>query len=422
MKKLAKNVVASILGQQVRQLRNKHNFKIIAVVGSIGKTSTKFAIAKVLSQHYRVLFQEGNYNDIVSVPLVFFGLDLPSIMNPAAWSKALVRIKKKLHEPYPYDVVIVELGTDGPGQIAAFGSYLHADITVVSAITPEHMEYFANMDEVAKEELSVSTISNQLIVNSDLVDAQYLIPLKNKLTTYGAKEPSDYTLKNIEFAGQSAKFTIVQKGKALLSAQMKAVSVAELYSATAATAVAMQLEVPINKIVKGIADIVPVSGRMQRLKGIKNSLIIDETYNASPAAVKAALDSLYALDAPQKVAILGNMNELGHMNESAHREVGEYCEADQLDILVTIGPDANKYLAPAARKKGCRVTEFTDPYSAGEYVKNRIKHGAIVLAKGSQNSVFAEEAVKLLLQDPKDEVLLVRQSPEWMKKKLKNLR
>lgn len=421
MKTVSKRIIVNVLGRQVRKLRKKHDFKVVAVVGSIGKTSTKFAIARVLGQHYKVQFQEGNYNDIVSVPLVFFGLPLPSLFNPAAWTKTLAKIKKQLSQPYPYDVVVVEIGTDGPGQIAAFDAYLKADITVVSAITPEHMEYFDGMDAVASEELSVSDISKLLIANSDLIEAKYLRPLQNKLQTYGADDNADYVLKNTRFAGESATFEIEYKQKKLLSAEMKAVSIAELYSATAATAVAKQLEVPTDKIIEGIAKLKPVSGRMQRLNGIKNSLIIDETYNASPVAVKAALDSLYVLKAPQKIAILGNMNELGYMSEDAHREVGEYCEPRQLDVVVTIGPDANKFLAPAARANGCRVAEFNDPYSAGEYVRNRVKNGAIILAKGSQNGVFAEEAVKLLLRSSDDEKLLVRQSPEWLRKKQKNL-
>src|SRR5581483_9254604 len=115
--------------------------------------------------------------------------------------------------------------------------------------------------------------------------------------------------------------------------------------------------------------------RMQRLKGIKDSLIIDETYNASPFAVKAALDSLYAMKAPQKIAILGNMNELGESSEEAHREIGAYCEPKQLNLVVTIGPDANKFTAEEPKKNGCQVASFNDPYSAGEFVRNRMAHG-----------------------------------------------
>ena len=167
MKKAAKGIVAQILGWQVRRLRKKNDFKIIGVAGSIGKTSTKIAIAKVLSEGLRVQFQEGNYNDLITVPLIFFGLSEPSLFNPLAWLKAFIKIEKQLLKPYPFDVVVVEIGTDGPGQIDRFGKYLHCDITVLTAISHEHMEFFGTLSDVAKEELSVSKYTDLLLINKE---------------------------------------------------------------------------------------------------------------------------------------------------------------------------------------------------------------------------------------------------------------
>ncbi len=419
MKKLAKKIVVAQLARYLGMLRENNDFKVVAVVGSIGKTSTKFAIAKVLQEKYRVQFQEGNYNDPVTVPLVFFGLSEPSLFNPFAWLKTLMQIRKLVKTPYLYDVVVVELGTDGPGQMSEFAQYIDTDITVVSAITPEHMEFFASLDEVAIEELSVADFSHELIVNSDLTDAKYLEELKNKVDKYGRGPEADYVLGDISFEYDTARFSIVHQAKTFVSEEIKAVSVAELYSAAAAAIVGKKVGLSTSQISSGIKKLVPVSGRMQRLQGINNSLIIDESYNASPVAVKAALDSLYELKAPQKIAILGNMNQLGDTSQAAHIEVGEYCEPNQLDLIVTIGPDANKYLAPSAEKKGCVVKTFNNPYEAGSYVKSNLKEGAIVLAKGSQNGVFVEEAIKQFLANPHDQELLVRQSNEWLKKKQK---
>jgi UDP-N-acetylmuramoyl-tripeptide--D-alanyl-D-alanine ligase len=158
---------------------------------------------------------------------------------------------------------------------------------------------------------------------------------------------------------------------------------------------------------------------MRRLAGVNGSIIIDDTYNASPEAVKLALSSLYQMDSPQKIAVLGNMNELGASSEEEHRKIGEYCDPKQLSLVLTLGTDANKYLAEAAETKGCKVVTFDNPYTIGDYLKSIVKPGAIVLAKGSQNGVFAEEAVKLLLANPKDQSKLVRQSPQWLKIKTK---
>src|SRR5690606_7513052 len=122
-----------------------------------------------------------------------------------------------------------------------------------------------------------------------------------------------------------------------------------------------------------IAAILPVSGRLRRLRGINNSLIIDDTYNSSPEAVKACLRMLASMEAPQRIAILGNMNELGAISPAAHKEIGELCDPDVLNLVITIGPDANAHLAPAAEARGCTVKRFDSPYAAGEYVQSKVE-------------------------------------------------
>lgn len=421
MKKLARALVVAILSWQVRQLYKKYSFKVVAVAGSVGKTSAKYAVAQVLQQKLRVRWQAGNYNDIVTVPLIFFGEPQPSLFNPLAWLAVFWRNQRQIGRPYPFDVVVVEVGTDYPGNIIKFGAFLKANIAVVTAVSPEHMEFFADLDQVASEELSVGTFSQELIVNKDLIDEQYLnVPLP--LTSFGAKQ-ADYQLAKPKFSDQKATFELHKKGQLWLQAQMPAVATSELYSATAAAIVARKLGLNKEQIIKGIAQLKPVEGRMQRLKGIKDSVILDETYNASPDAVMAALDSLYEFQAKgQKIAILGNMNELGSFSEQAHRQVGTYCQPQQLALVITIGPDANKYLAPAAEEQGCRVKSFTNPHQAGLFVKNMLQPNSVVLAKGSQNNVYAEEAIKPLLADQADVSKLVRQSPAWLKTKQRNFK
>jgi UDP-N-acetylmuramoyl-tripeptide--D-alanyl-D-alanine ligase len=184
-----------------------------------------------------------------------------------------------------------------------------------------------------------------------------------------------------------------------------------------AIAVGKVLGLTNSELIRGAISVKPLPGRMQKLDGIKNSTIIDDTYNSSPEAVKAALDYLYETDSPQRIALLGNMNELGSTSEESHTEIGKYCDSKKLDLVVTIGEDANHYLADAAKDVGCAVAEAISPYEAAEIIERQLKEGAVVLCKGSQNGVFAEEAVKLLLKNPEDEKLLVRQSKYWLKKK-----
>lgn len=421
MKKIAKKIVAAILGWQVRRLYKKNTFKVVAVTGSIGKTSTKLAIATVLSEKFKVCYQEGNYNDLVSVPLVFFGQIVPSLYNPIAWLGVFWRQEKILKQPFNYEVVVLELGSDGPGQLDEFMAYLKVDYGVLTAITPEHMLNFTDIDAVAKEELVIAELSNLTFVNNDLCPRQYI---DNKLHTksYAMVDDGDIRAPKIEITPDNnhSRVAVFDKNQPFLVFDTNyVISKAEVYSRLAAVSIANELEMDKNQIQAGLAKIKAFSGRMNRLKGINNSLIIDDSYNASPAAVVSALDELYSLKSPQKIAVLGNMNELGKYSEDEHRKIGEYCDPKQLNLVLTIGPDANKFLAPAAEAKGCKVVAFDSPYAAGDYLRSQIQENATVLIKGSQNKVFAEETVKAILQDPKDSTKLVRQSPEWMKIKAK---
>ncbi|MDP2947649.1 MAG: cyanophycin synthetase, partial [Nanoarchaeota archaeon] len=145
----------------------------------------------------------------------------------------------------------------------------------------------------------------------------------------------------------------------------------------------------------------------------------DDTYNASPNAIKIALDTLYNFESPQKIAILGMMNELGDLSEEEHKKIGKYCNPKFLDLVVTVGKDANLFLAPAAKQNSCQVYEAKNSLDAGNFVKNKIKEGAVILAKGSQNGVFTEEALKPLLDSKSDFSKLVRQDKYWMEIKKK---
>jgi UDP-N-acetylmuramoyl-tripeptide--D-alanyl-D-alanine ligase len=392
MKTILKKMLAGVLGWQVKRLRRKNNFKIIGVVGSIGKTSTKLAIAKVLASEKRVRWQEGNYNDIVSVPLVFFGREMPQVWNVCAWLWMIIKNEFQIRfREYLFDIVVVELGTDAPGQIAEFRKYLHLDVAVLTAIAPEHMEFFKNIEAEADEEWSVIYFSDLVFVNRDLCKIL----------------PSDFDHNQISFYG----------GEKDQQYEYNAFSKAQIYSANAAIAVADFFKIPQEKIKMAVGEIQSFAGRMQKLRGIKNSIIIDDTYNASPEAMKMALDTLYNFEAPQRIAILGMMNELGNISEEEHKKIGKNCDPMHLDLVVTLGKDANLFLAPVARERGCEVYEAKDSPDAGNFVKEKIRDGAVILAKGSQNGVFAEEALKPILANKADFTKLVRQDKNWMKKK-----
>lgn len=407
-KKIARGIVARRLEKRILRLKKQYNVKIIAVVGSVGKTTTKLAIAKVLQQKYKVAFQEGNYNDRVSIPLVPFGISMPTLTNPMGWQKVIKQIDRRLKSGYDKDVVVLELGIDHVGQMKEF-AYLKPDIAVVTAVTPEHMEHFKDLDTVAREEMLVAKFSKIVIVNGDDCEPKYRRGLAVKL--YGTESNYDYQVYergrqvNLHLKNDSITFIPKVVGLHIHKALLAAAAIGEMLGLSHA------------EIIKGLESFTPFPGRMQILKGIKGSTIIDDTYNASPSAVIAALETVYAMQSRQKIAILGSMNELGEYSEKAHRDVGEACDPKQLALVVTVGQMAKDWLAPAAEKRGCKVVSFMSPYETGEHVKGMLQTGALVLVKGSQNRVFTEEAIKSLLANPADKDKLVRQAATWMKKK-----
>lgn len=413
VKPLGKRILCLLLERQVVQLRRRHQFAVVAVAGSVGKTSTKVAIAEALGTARRVRYQLGNYNVRLTVPLIFFGHDEPAIYNIFAWLKILWQNRRIIQREYPYDVVVVELAPGGPGYLAKF-AYLHPELGVLTAVAPEHMEVFGTIEAVAKEETTLLDFCQRGLVNIDDVAERFLEG--KEYVSYGSTKSAKYILQSARSAKTlgTQRITFDLAGhKVSESIQLTGQHGAKI--ALAAAAAANELALSQEDIKRALKRLHPFAGRMQILPGIKNTTIIDDTYNASPVAVKAALDVLYDEDVPQRIALLGSMNEMGDFSEQAHTEVGEYCDPGKLDLVVTLGDDANRYLAEAARNRGCTVTECATPYEAGRVIEEALQKGALILAKGSQNGVFAEEAVKHLLKNQDDAAKLVRQSPYWLK-------
>ncbi len=415
-----KKIVRNILENKVRKYLAKHKPILVVITGSVGKTSTKHAIATVLSEKYRIRAHTGNYNSELSVPVALMGIEYPD--NPhsfSQWRQVFKAMDIRIRETKDADVIIQELGTDNPGDLAEFSKYLHPDIAVVTAVSEEHMEFFGTIDAVAREELSVAGWSKLTVVNRDDVDGKFAEYAKTEnIDTYGLGDKAEYRL-IVEPAspldGRIGKLITPEWGE--LPVNLQLIGDHSLKSAVAAACVGAKLGLTSQQVAVGVSKISPVAGRMQVLRGVQHTIIIDDTYNSSPLAVEAAMRTLYEVEAPQRIAILGSMNELGQLSAQLHEKVGHACDPSKLDWVVTVGEEAEKYLAPAAAKNGCQVKSFKSPYEAGAFVHKHLKPGAVILAKGSQNGVFTEEAVKIILHTNDDDEKLVRQSEAWMEKK-----
>lgn len=416
-----KSFILKKLAKYVTRYFAKHpEVKLIVVVGSVGKTSTKRALADLISRRYRVRMHEGNHNTEFAAPLAILGVEYPD--NPKsilAWLTAFRAAKLRIKQPTDVDVIIQELGTDHPGDIAAFGKYLKPDIALVTAVTPEHMEFFGTIEAVAQEELSVSEFSKMVLINRDDVDGRFAeFETNPNFSTYGTTGAAEYRFEQQGFdADNGYSGMVISPNSEPFDATIKVVGEHSLRPIMGAVAAGMLLGLTPADIFSGLSLVRPVPGRMNLLKGIGGTTIIDDTYNSSPAAAAAAIQTLYSFaDAPQRIAILGDMRELGATSQAEHEKLGALCDPNMLAWVVLVGPDSEQFLAPVARSRGCQVHVARNAIEAGTFVRSVTEEGAVILAKGSQNTIYLEEAVKILC-DMSEDAELVRQSEAWQRKK-----
>ena len=417
-----KAFVQKRLEKYVKEYFVQHpEIKLVVVTGSVGKTSTKVAIATVLSERFRVRLHEGNHNTHMSTPLAVLGIEYPEqLKSIRAWLEVFKAAKERIAAPTDVDVIVQELGSDRIGQVQHFSTYLQPDIGVVTAVSPEHMEYFRDMEAVAREELAVANFSQKALINRDDVDEMYAKYLTNgNVNTYGTSNISEYHFISQDYTADGGHVGAFVAPEWLdpVPTEIHVIGEHPLRPAIAAGAVAVKLGLSATEVASGLSKIRSLPGRMNVLRGADNTTIIDDTYNSSPLAAESSLRELYRLSVPQRIAVLGSMNELGLTSQVEHEAIGKLCDPNGLAWVITVGDDAEKYLAPAAKARGCQVKSFKNSLQAGAFVRSVIEEGAAILFKGSEGGIFLEEAVKVVLHSTADETKLVRQSPEWMARK-----
>ncbi|HEX6462543.1 MAG TPA: Mur ligase family protein [Candidatus Saccharimonadales bacterium] len=418
MRSKFKAIILKKLQQRTKEFLAAHTqLKLIAVAGSVGKTSTRNAITTVLSSRLRVLSHSENHNMEMSVPLAIMDIPYPEkVRSFFAWWRVLRMAKKRIKRAFAYDVIVIELASDQPGDIMGFSSYLNPDISVITAVAPEHMIAFKTIDAVATEELSTGNFSKLVAINRDDIDGRYAEYLKtDSLDTYGMSGVAEYHFlveKTTADGYCEGKLVTPEFGEQQMT--LHVLGEQGVKAVIAGVLVGTKLGLTAAEVKQGAEAVRPVAGRMQPLRGLLSSLIIDDTYNSSPLAAKAALQVLYSFAARPRIAILGSMNALGDISKAAHEELGRACDPTMLDWVITVGSEAEKYLAPAALAKGCQVKSFKTALDAGAFAHSVLRANSVVLVKGSQDGIFTEEAVKILLHSTEDEKKLVRQSRAWL--------
>lgn len=398
----------------VRQYFKKHpEVKLVAVAGSLGKTSTKIAIATVLSEQYRVRLHEGSRSTLLSVPLAVLGIEHPQKDNLFAWLGVLRAARRRIHEPTDVDVIVQELSTAAPGTMAHYGTYLLPDMAVITAVTPEQMDTFTTIEAVAQEELAVAQFSRLAIINRDDIDGRHVNYLTNgNLTTYGTSGTAEYRFITEDFSPENGHvgLLIAPDSEQPLSVTIRVVGEHNLRPAIAAAAVGYKLGMNAATIVTGLKRLQPLPGRMNILRGVRQTMLIDDTYSSSPLSASSALQTLYTFQAPQRIAVLGSMNNLGSDSQKEHEALGKLCDPSLLSWVVVIGDEAARYLAPSAKAQGCQVMVCANALEAGAFVHKVLEDGAVILFNGSETGIYSEEALKVVLHLADDESLLVRQS------------
>lgn len=428
IKQLLKRPVAALLALLARGVVKRYHPKIVMITGSVGKTSTKDAVAAVLACGYYVRKSAKSQNSEFGVPLTIFGTSNPW-ENPLAWLRVFKTALALLVLPSHYpNLLVLEVGADRPGDLAKILKIATPDAVVVTHLpeVPVHVEAYPSPQAVRDEEFSpayaLAPMAPLIISANDTFATQMAAGTPARVVAYGTDPKATVVLSDVGFyiehgmvAGMEAKVSsagaeeqVVVKGS---------IGKAQLLSAAAAIAAGEVFGVSLSQAVAALADATPPPGRGRLLLGVHGTYLIDESYNSSPAAVEVALQNLKEFPCKgRRIAVLGDMLELGRYSVSEHERIGKLAK-QAVDVLVGVGVRA-RHLAEAARGNGMKeenVSTFDTASAAAEALPSLVKAGDVLLIKGSQ-SVRTERIVEALLADPTDGTKLVRQEKEWRRR------
>lgn len=364
------NDTRKALGDIARYYKKLCNIPTVAVTGSVGKTTTKDMLASVMSQKYNTLKTQANFNNDIGLPLTIFNME-------------------KEHE-----AAVLEMGMNHFGEIEYLAGVGMPDVAVITNIGESHIENLGSREGIFKAKMEITkqfTENNMLIVNGDDDFLSHTKGLCNyKVIYYGITNPeNDVYAKDIENNGlEGISFTAVADGIDY-KIEVNVPGEHNVYNALAAICVGREFGVPMEKIIEGIRSCELTSMRMEteQHNGIT---IINDCYNASPDSIRAALKVLGNVDCQRKIAILGDVLEMGDFAKEAHYNLGSAVVDNGVDVLVTAGENM-KYLAQYAKDNGVEtVVSFDKTLEVCNYIKDKITGGDAVLIKASHGMHFEE--------------------------------
>jgi UDP-N-acetylmuramoyl-tripeptide--D-alanyl-D-alanine ligase len=374
---LVKDTLTS-LGDVAHDWRKRFSVPVIAITGSSGKTTTKEMAAAILSQGRDVLKTQGNYNNLIGLPLALF----------------------RLHEGH--DVVILELGTNHPGEIARLSEIAAPDIAVVTNVGPAHLEGFGSLEGVGREKgdlFRYMPSGGTIVIN---MDDDYVRTFETgksrRRITFGFHPEADLSARGVRYAESGGiRFTLNMK-ESQCDISLAATGRHNVANALAAASLAWAAGSTLEEIRHGLETFRPVSGRMETIALRNGAFLLDDTYNANPASVGEALKTLQALRGRGRgIAILGDMLELGGEAEAWHRNIGGLL-ADTGVALVYLRGSLSRATAAGALSKGMaqgQILHFTDASEIVGALGSWISPGDWILVKGSRGMKMEEVVERL---------------------------
>ena len=367
------------LGQMATVKRNmyKGKIKVIGITGSVGKTSTKDMIASVISQKYKTLKTEGNQNNHIGLPLT------------------ILRLKDE-------EVAVIEMGMNHFGEISYLSKIAKPDIAVITNIGTSHIGNLGSRENILKAKLEIldGMEEKKLIINNDndLLNDYYLKNNKKiKIYTYGIKNKSEINATNIKLNEENSEFICEYKDDKI-KINVPVGGEHFILNSLCAFSVGKLLNLKNEEIINGIKKLKLTSKRME-INHLKNNItIINDSYNASYESMKAAISTLKNMQGKRKIAILGDMFELGEYSEKLHREVGKEIYKNNIDKIYLIG-NYSKYIGEETEKLGFNrnnIYYFEEKKLLIKNLEKNINNGDTILIKASNGMKLFEVADYLI--------------------------
>lgn len=417
------------LQQLARLVLARHSAQVVAVTGSYGKTTAKEAIAHVLGlAPVQVRTSPKSYNNEIGLPLGILGVNAPG-RSLAAASMIIIRGLAQLRRRAPFpDALILEMGADHPGDLKKLTAIAPPRVSVVTAVGPVHTEFYHDgIEGVAREKQTIIEIlpeNGLAVLNADDVRVRRMASVsKAPVRTYGRSSDADVRATDVSVRwSRSIPYLscTVRLGDQFGTLNAYAtLSDAVLISSLASVAVGHYFNLSLPAMLAQLETFKPPPGRMNPIPGIKQSLLIDDSYNASPDTMRSAIRVLASVFGERRRwAVLGDMGELGKYSQEGHAQVGREVAERGIEYLVTVGErsrDAARAALLAGMSDDCVFT-FGNTHEAGMFIQNRLRAHDVVMIKGSQNASRMERIVKELMAEPaRAKDLLVRQGDEWKK-------